>query len=1315
MSCANFQELLAGSGTSPNTTTAVDFTPANIDFPYDSDDDLRLDIYNYEDQQWVNVPLATGATIDVGGAGDVFYAWETYQTNGQTGVRTILATSGTTPALPSGGTASHPLAPANNNYPVEGGTGVNVRLYRQTSIEAGEMPAYFYPGASIRAQDLNDNFEALRKVVEESNCATNNINDGAAQLDARYWNKLDDTLRSGDTWSADDNHVVTAARGDERWLQGGAAGDVIGGPGIDIDTGTVGQVTISADLTADGGLEFSGTGNAQEIRVDAGNGIVVNADGVNVDDGNGIVVNADGVNVGAGNGITVNADDVAINLNATNPGLAVDANGLRTDGNQTNIGTVQFGSGDTYTFPTSDGTANQVLVTDGSGSLSWATNTADNTTYDLTATDNGDDANINLVDSDSNTDTVTIAAGTNITIDHSGSTITINSTGGGAGGVDVEDDGADIVSGATTLNFTGGGVTVTDAGSNEATINIPTPTAGGATFRGTVNVDDDNTLPATSGQQNPNDVAVGDAFTVEADVASGDVTTNWQTVLQDSWTTADGDINSGDVIICTTAAAVGNRTDARYNLIRTGGVNSLQSVTNAGNTTTNGITLNNTGFNSLILQTNRTGGDSQIGSVRFNDTDGNQMGQMLGHIGSSLSFETGGTARMRINNTGVLIGGTLPGTPNTTLNTNGNATFAGTVQSGGNALNGTDAGVLLRGNNGMIHVTSANSSSAIFHGFTEGDATPTSTILANGGATFADGNFEIQQDSQLVITNGTGNDANTAIEIRNDADDATNIALRYDGSSAFEGNLNINDGEILLRANGNGDFTGSVVAGNNADSGGSAGEDGCTLNAGGVVQAMRQAAGSNVWASYVSGNSDANIVMTAGGSATFNGNVNINDGSNLVLQNTAEDQTISINADDCTATYTVTLPPTAPTANGQVLSVASGTTDAELQWADPGAGATPNLDQVTDEGNLTTNIIGIGDDTDANDCQVLLHPNAERSIELCTGTEASSVSSGNRIGTIRWSAENGTGLGAQINVDAAQSWTNSVMGSQMNFGVTPNAGSSPVTSLQINQNGTIRQIGRSNADRDQFVCGLQDGGNLAQGGNGISLLVSGANSGGTRLGIRRGSGTSGAASYLQMRKLNDSSSVIWVDNNSIVRLSSNINDVGGTGGEVVGSQTSDRRVKKDITSYVSGLDVIEQLQPVNFRYQHGDDRLRTGFIAQDVQSIIPEAVYDTGIPLDVMEPDPEEPDRMISVGQASVDEPTKLAMDYVEIIPALVNAAKELSAKVQYLETQVGLLSAINAEEPVAEPEPDLIPNTWTQEQRLAAMKELLDEYNANR
>lgn len=47
-------------------------------------------------------------------------------------------------------------------------------------------------------------------------------------------------------------------------------------------------------------------------------------------------------------------------------------------------------------------------------------------------------------------------------------------TGGGGGGIDVEDDGVSIGPGPfTTLDFTGIGVTATDAGGGEATINIP--------------------------------------------------------------------------------------------------------------------------------------------------------------------------------------------------------------------------------------------------------------------------------------------------------------------------------------------------------------------------------------------------------------------------------------------------------------------------------------------------------------------------------------------------------------------------------------------------------------------------------------------------------------------------------------------------------------------------------------------------------------------------------------------------------------------------------------------------------------------------
>lgn len=43
----------------------------------------------------------------------------------------------------------------------------------------------------------------------------------------------------------------------------------------------------------------------------------------------------------------------------------------------------------------------------------------------------------------------------------------------GAGGIAVEDEGTEILAAAVRLNFAGAGVTVADAGSNEATVTIP--------------------------------------------------------------------------------------------------------------------------------------------------------------------------------------------------------------------------------------------------------------------------------------------------------------------------------------------------------------------------------------------------------------------------------------------------------------------------------------------------------------------------------------------------------------------------------------------------------------------------------------------------------------------------------------------------------------------------------------------------------------------------------------------------------------------------------------------------------------------------
>lgn len=54
-----------------------------------------------------------------------------------------------------------------------------------------------------------------------------------------------------------------------------------------------------------------------------------------------------------------------------------------------------------------------------------------------------------------------------------GSAWVVFSGGGGGGPVAVDDDGSEIVSTASRINFTGAGVSVTDSGAGEATVNIP--------------------------------------------------------------------------------------------------------------------------------------------------------------------------------------------------------------------------------------------------------------------------------------------------------------------------------------------------------------------------------------------------------------------------------------------------------------------------------------------------------------------------------------------------------------------------------------------------------------------------------------------------------------------------------------------------------------------------------------------------------------------------------------------------------------------------------------------------------------------------
>lgn len=93
-------------------------------------------------------------------------------------------------------------------------------------------------------------------------------------------------------------------------------------------------------------------------------------------------------------------------------------------------------------------------------------------------------------------------------------------------------------------------------------------------------------------------------------------------------------------------------------------------------------------------------------------------------------------------------------------------------------------------------------------------------------------------------------------------------------------------------------------------------------------------------------------------------------------------------------------------------------------------------------------------------------------------------------------------------------------------------------------------------------------------------------------------------------------------------------------GSVTGA--SDERIKKDIRDNTYGIDVINKIRPVVFKYKEGKNQTdQIGFIAQEIEKIVPELV--------------------------TQDTEGMLSLAYNGIIPILVKAVQELNEKVEKL------------------------------------------------
>ena len=175
----------------------------------------------------------------------------------------------------------------------------------------------------------------------------------------------------------------------------------------------------------------------------------------------------------------------------------------------------------------------------------------------------------------------------------------------------------------------------------------------------------------------------------------------------------------------------------------------------------------------------------------------------------------------------------------------------------------------------------------------------------------------------------------------------------------------------------------------------------------------------------------------------------------------------------------------------------------------------------------------------------------------------------------------------------------------------------------------------------------------------------GLNSSSTFGGVVMGSGPNGNSPFVAASKAGNGTGLnLGLRTNGSVRLLiQNNGNIGAPSGSNI-YYASDQRLKKNVTPLDKGLEAIKALKPVSFNWIDGfcdveKDPLY-GFIAQEVQTVDSNLVSPFGDDVEIGD-DPNNPDQVIT-------DPLRVNEKF--IIPMLVKAVQELSAKVAALEAK---------------------------------------------
>ena len=104
---------------------------------------------------------------------------------------------------------------------------------------------------------------------------------------------------------------------------------------------------------------------------------------------------------------------------------------------------------------------------------------------------------------------------------------------------------------------------------------------------------------------------------------------------------------------------------------------------------------------------------------------------------------------------------------------------------------------------------------------------------------------------------------------------------------------------------------------------------------------------------------------------------------------------------------------------------------------------------------------------------------------------------------------------------------------------------------------------------------------------------------------------------------------------------------------------SDRRHKKDIRALDAdlGLDFIENLKPVSYRFNNGDETVRYGFIAQDLEQSLPASLQDTI--------ERSEPEHGLALIERQNDKDRTYRVSYGELFAPIVKAIQQQQQEIE--------------------------------------------------